>query len=266
MAYFVGQSLDNWQNLSPKGVRRYVTERHRDGVSGRTLQRELSALRSLYRYLQKQGRADHNPAQDIPLPKSEKKLPKTLDIENIEQLLSMPGQDPLVKRDRAIIELLYSSGLRLAEIAGLDLGDINLATRMVRVLGKGSRQREVPVGRYAIAALQAWLDVRGTLANADTLALFVSQRGERISHRSLQQRLDMWARRQGLDKHVHPHRLRHAFASHLLESSGDLRAVQELLGHADISTTQVYTHLDYQHLAKVYDAAHPRARRKTGEK
>ncbi len=256
------QDIGDWEAVTAQHIRQFVTRRHRSGISGRSLQRQLSAVRSLYRYLQRHGQASHNPAQDIPIPKSDKRLPKTLDIESVEQLLAARGDDPLTLRDMAIIELLYSSGLRLAEVTGLSVQDLDLQTRLVRVLGKGARQREVPVGRHAATALERWLGVRDKLANAGEDALFVSRRGSRLSPRTLQQRLSLWARKQGLDQHVHPHRLRHAFASHMLESSGDLRAVQELLGHADISTTQVYTHLDFQHLAKVYDQAHPRARKK----
>lgn len=255
-------AVGDWEEVTAQHIRQYTSQRYRQGLSGHSLQRQLSAVRSLYKYLQRHQLASHNPALDIPTPKSDKRLPKTLDIESIEQLLAIKGDEPLVLRDLAIIELLYSSGLRLAEIIGLSLGDLNQHIHLIRVLGKGSKQREVPVGQKALSALNRWLVVRNEMANADEEALFVSQRGTRLSPRTLQQRLSMWARKQGLDQHVYPHRLRHAFASHMLESSGDLRAVQELLGHADISTTQVYTHLDFQHLAKVYDEAHPRARKK----
>ena len=256
------KAVRSWDAVTPQMIRQFTTQRHREGIGGRSLQRQLSAIRSLYRYLQRHQLASHNPAQDIPVPKSEKKLPATLDIESIERLLDIKGASPIVLRDIAIMELLYSSGLRLAEIVGLAIDDIDLNAGRVRVLGKGSKHRDVPVGRQAKAALERWLLARSEMANADEDALFVSQRGTRLSPRSLQLRLSHWAKKQGLDQQVHPHRLRHAFASHLLESSGDLRAVQELLGHADISTTQVYTHLDFQHLAKVYDGAHPRAKKK----
>ena len=199
---------------------------------------------------------------DIPAPKSGKKLPAALDIENIEQLLNSTDQSAIAVRDRAMIELMYSAGLRLAELINLDLGMLDLSTGIARVTGKGSKQREVPIGRAAIKAVKAWLALRQEIANSDENALFVSNRGNRISPRTVQQRMKQLAQKQGLDQHLHPHKLRHSFASHMLESSGDLRAVQELLGHADISTTQVYTHLDFQHLAKVYDTAHPRARKK----
>jgi len=262
LEFLLKKEIENWELVTNQLIRQYITQRHRQGLNGRTLQRQLSAIRSLYKYLQRHQLASHNPAQDIPIPKSDKRLPKTLDIESIEQLLAIKGDDPLILRDLAIMELLYSSGLRLAEIVGLAVDDLDQHTQLVRVLGKGSRQREVPVGRHAIAAINKWLVVRSEMANAEEQSLFVSRRGTRLSARTLQQRLSMWAKKQGLDQHVHPHRLRHAFASHMLESSSDLRAVQELLGHADISTTQIYTHLDFQHLAKVYDDAHPRARKK----
>lgn len=258
------QSIPSWEAVTPQIIRQYTTQRHRQGIGGRSLQRQLSAIRSLYRYLQRHQLASHNPAQDIPVPRSEKKLPSTLDIEAIEQLLAIKGDSPIILRDIAVIELLYSSGLRLAEIIGLRIQDTDLNTMQVRVTGKGSKQRDVPIGRKAGDALARWLNSRSDIANADEEALFVSQRGTRLARRSLQTRLSYWAKKQGLDQHVHPHRLRHAFASHMLESSGDLRAVQELLGHADISSTQVYTHLNFQHLAKVYDKAHPRAKKKKG--
>jgi len=260
---FLNQSeAVSWDEVTPQTIRSFTSRRHRQGIGGRSLQRQLSAIRSLYRYLQRHQRVSHNPAQDIPVPKSEKKLPATLDIEAIERLVDIKGSSPIILRDIAIMELTYSSGLRLDEIVGLSVDDINLNSNIVRVLGKGSKQREVPVGRQAKAALERWFLARSEMADTDETALFVSQRGTRLAHRSLQKRLSHWAKKQGLDQHVHPHRLRHAFASHMLESSGDLRAVQELLGHADISTTQVYTHLDFQHLAKVYDNAHPRAKKK----
>ncbi|GAB6042083.1 tyrosine recombinase XerC [Endothiovibrio diazotrophicus] len=256
------QSIDDWPALDGHRVRAFAAAEHRKGLGGRSIQRRLSALRGLFRHLQKQGVVEANPAHDIVAPKSPRRLPKALDAERVAGLLAMPDDDPLALRDRAIFELIYSSGLRLAELVAIDLGDLDLADAVVQVTGKGSKSRRVPVGRYAVAAVRGWLAVRPALAAAEERALFVSRRGGRLSPRSVQVRLEQWARRQGLDSHVHPHMLRHSFASHLLESSGDLRAVQELLGHADISTTQVYTHLDFQHLAKVYDAAHPRARKR----
>ncbi len=243
-------------------VRAFVAQRHRAGISGTSLQRALSSVRGLFRWLLREGLAAHNPAADVPAPRSPRKLPRPLSVEQATVLLSGRAETPETIRDQAMAELLYSSGLRLAELVALDLDAIDVADATVRVVGKGAKSRVVPVGRLALEALERWRKVRGQLAAAGEIALFVGARGRRIGPRAVQTRLAMLARQQGLPTHVHPHRLRHSFASHLLESSGDLRAVQELLGHADIATTQVYTHLDFQHLAKVYDQAHPRARRR----
>jgi integrase/recombinase XerC len=251
-----------WQRLDQETVRGYVAWRHRCGASGKTLQRELSALRSLYRYLLREGESVQNPAQGVRAPKSARKLPATLDADQLCGLLDHPDDDPLMLRDTAMIELFYSSGLRLAELVSVDVGDIDMNDATLEVTGKGAKTRRVPVGGQAREAIRTWLRVRGNYAGADQPALFVSQRGNRIHPRTVQQRLQRWALTQGATRGVHPHLLRHSFASHLLESSGDLRAVQELLGHSDISTTQIYTHLDFQHLAQVYDKAHPRARKK----
>ena len=188
--------------------------------------------------------------------------PRVLTAEQATLLVSVRDNDPLAVRDRAVMELFYSSGLRLAELVSLDAGEVDLRDNSLRVTGKGGKSRDVPVGRYAVQALNDWLEVRGRLAGDAEPALFVSRGGRRLSHRAVQRRIEMWAKRQGLGRHVHPHMLRHSFASHLLESSGELRAIQELLGHANLKTTQVYTHLDFQQLSKVYDAAHPRARNK----
>jgi len=220
-------------------------------------------VRSFFGYLVREGVAASNPAVDIRAPKAAKRLPGTLDVDQIAQLLQIPGDDALAVRDRAIIELFYSSGLRLAELVGLALTDIDLADRTVRVLGKGAKTRIVPVGRKACEAIRAWLKERATLANIDETALFVGRNGDRLKPRAIQLRVAQWARRAGLPARVYPHLFRHSFATHLLESSKDLRGVQELLGHADISTTQVYTHLDFAHLARTYDASHPRAKRKS---
>jgi len=197
----------------------------------------------------------------ISAPKTPRKLPQAPAIEQIEQLLSETENDPLLVRDQAMFELFYSSGLRLSELTGLDLMDLQLDEAMVRVLGKGNKQRDIPIGTYAINAIRKWLDYRKTLVSDTEVAVFISQRGTRISQRMVEYRLKKWTTEKGLSIHMHPHMLRHAFASHMLESSGDLRAVQELLGHADISTTQIYTHVDFQHLANVYDKAHPRAKK-----
>jgi len=248
--------------LASEQVRRFAAARHRAGSDPRSVARALSAVRSFYEFLIREGAAATNPARGVRAPKGEKRLPRTLDADQVGRLLEIGGEEPATLRDRAIMELMYSSGLRLAELCALELGDVDLGDATVRVTGKGRKTRVVPVGRHARAALTRWFKVRGAIAAADTGAMFVGLRGARISPRVVQQRLDHWALVQGIGFKVHPHMLRHSFASHLLESSGDLRAVQELLGHANLSTTQVYTHLDFQHLARTYDAAHPRAKAK----
>ena len=264
------QSLDDWTRLDSQHLRQYVAQRHRQGLAAKSLQRELSAMRGLFDHLIREGRLGSNPARDVQAPRVTRKLPRTLDVDQTAALLNESAQDrddPLTVRDRAMLELIYSSGLRLNELVQLDLAQLDLTEARVRVRGKGNKERDLPVGRQALAALRAWLALRpqflvpGKLEQDDR-ALFLGRQGRRISARSVQKRLRDRARKLGLDVPVHPHMLRHSFASHLLESSGDLRAVQELLGHADIATTQIYTHLDFQHLAKVYDQAHPRARKK----
>jgi len=254
---------NSWLRLDQETVRVYVARRHYGGASGKTLQRELSALRSLYRYLLREGFVDHNPARGVRAPKSARKLPATLDADQLCGLLDHPDDAPLTLRDTAMIELFYSSGLRLAELVSIDIGDIDMDDATLDVTGKGDKARRVPVGGKAREAIQRWIRVRDNYAGAHESALFVSQRGTRVHPRTVQQRLKHWAMARGATRNVHPHLLRHSFASHLLESSGDLRAVQELLGHSDIGTTQIYTHLDFQHLAQVYDKAHPRARKKS---
>ncbi|MEM7026913.1 MAG: tyrosine recombinase XerC [Pseudomonadota bacterium] len=256
------QSIAQWQQLDGRQLRGFIAWRHRQGINGKSLQRNLSAIRRFYRYLLKEGVVKNNPAEGITAPKSPRKLPKVLDVDQTVQLVEIDEDSPLAIRDKAILELFYSSGLRLSELTGLDIQHLDMRDRLITVTGKGNKTRTLPVGKQALNAISAWLKIRKQFANKDESALFVSQRGTRISQRTVQSRLKDWAIKQGLPAHVHPHMLRHSFASHLLESSGDLRAIQELLGHADISTTQVYTHLDYQHLAQVYDKAHPRARKK----
>ncbi len=248
--------------IDETSIRGYLAWRHRQGLSAKTLQRELSSLRTFYRWLIREDQTQANPAAGVRAPKSPRSLPKILDADQLSALLDMPAEDPLSLRDTAMVELLYSSGLRLAELVGLNLSDIDLQAGEVRVVGKGSKERQVPVGSKACAAIRQWLRIRAGLAAPDEPALFVSQRGRRIHPRTVEQRLARWALARGAGQHLHPHLLRHSFATHLLESSGDLRAVQELLGHAGIGTTQIYTHLDFQHLAQVYDQAHPRARKK----
>ncbi|TVQ88612.1 MAG: tyrosine recombinase XerC [Chromatiaceae bacterium] len=263
-AWCQGQGISAWPDLGEGEIRRYLAYRHRAGIDGRSLARELSALRSLFRYLLREGLTRVNPARGIRAPKHARRLPGTFDADSLCALLdgSVADADPLDLRDTAMVELFYSSGLRLAELIAVDQGDIDPAEAMLTVVGKGAKARRVPVGAAALTAIARWLQVRPLLAAAAEPALFVSRRGQRIHPRSVQRRLARWAEVRGATRHLHPHLLRHSFASHLLESSSDLRAVQELLGHADIATTQVYTHLDFQHLARVYDQAHPRARKK----
>lgn len=265
--------LADWHALDSQHIRLFAARSHAAGLAPRSIQRRLSAVRSFYEFLlrETQGspgrvrrgeRVTRNPAQDVRAPKAARRLPQTLDADQMARLLEIPPGDELTARDRAIMELFYSSGLRLAELVGLDLTSVDLKDRTVQVLGKGKKSRIVPVGRAAVQALRAWAKERAALARAGEAALFVGKNGRRLGPRAVQLRVALWARRQGLSMHVHPHLFRHSFASHLLESSGELRGVQELLGHADISTTQIYTHLDFQHLARIYDATHPRARRK----
>ena len=256
--------LRDWAEIDAGHLSGFIATCHRRGLGGRSLQRRLSAIRAFYRHLERAGRVSRNPAQGLRAPKAQKRLPEVLDVDQSARLMAIPGTDPLAIRDRALLELIYSSGLRVSEAVGLDLADLDLVEREVRVTGKGNKRRIVPVGRYAIETMQSWLPVRAECTRPEERAVFVGRRGERLSVRAVQKRMYEWGIRQGLDQRVHPHMLRHSFASHLLESSGDLRAVQELLGHADIATTQVYTHLDFQHLAKVYDATHPRAGRMRG--
>ena len=260
-AYCDGERISNWKQLDNFHIRTFAAREHRDGLGPRSVQRRLSALRGFFNYLIREGVIKSNPAAEIRAPKAGKRLPKTLDVDQVASLLSRPASDVLARRDHAMLELLYSSGLRLAELAGLDVTDLDLADRTVRVLGKGAKTRILPVGKQAIAALRAWLADRAGIAKSGS-ALFIGQGGERLGARAIQKRIGRWATAAGLGVPLHPHLLRHSFATHLLESSRDLRGVQELLGHADISTTQVYTHLDFQHLARIYDESHPRARRR----
>ena len=261
-AYSRENAIGDWRALEVANVRAYAAWLHRNGRNGRSVQRALSATRSFYRYLTREGLVERNPALAVKAPRSPRKLPRVMDVDGLASLLDRNVGGALGVRDKAMLELMYSSGLRLAELVGLDVADINLADALVEVTGKGSKTRIVPLGRAAGDAMRAWLEPRGKLARSGETALFVTRRGGRISSRAVQQRFDHWARLHGAGTRLHPHLLRHSFASHMLESSGDLRAVQELLGHADISTTQVYTHLDFQHLASVYDKAHPRARKR----
>jgi integrase/recombinase XerC len=262
VAFADERGLSDWSGVDAGALRDFAAARHRRGLGGRSIQRELSALRSFYAFLMREGEVRANPALDVRAPRSPRRLPTTLGVDEVARMLERVAEDPLELRDLAVLELMYSSGLRLAETVGLDLDRLDLRAGTVTVTGKGSKTRQLPVGRLAREALERWLPLRASLAGPRETALFVGRRGGRLSARALQERVRRWALRAGLPRHVHPHMLRHSFASHLLESSGDLRAVQELLGHADISTTQVYTHLDFQHLAEVYDRAHPRARKR----
>jgi integrase/recombinase XerC len=262
VAYCDQNQVGDWSRLDSQHVRQFAAAEFRRGSSPRTIQRRLSALRSFFTFLQRECALQANPAVDVQGPKARKRLPTTIDVDQMNRLLSFRTDAHLGVRDKAIMELFYSSGLRLSELVGLDLTDVDLADRTVRVLGKGSKTRIVPVGRIAVEAISHWLKERGTIAAIGEQALFVGRLGVRLQGRMVQKLVAAWAKRQGLGVHVHPHMFRHSFASHLLESSQDLRGVQELLGHASISTTQIYTHLDFQHLAKIYDSAHPRARRK----
>jgi integrase/recombinase XerC len=263
LAEFAGRrKLTAWSRLGNPELRTFAAAQHGAGLSPRSIQRRLSAARTYYEYLMREGHCARNPALDVRAPKSKKRLPATLDADQMGRLLAFRVDDSLSARDKAIMELFYSSGLRLTELVSLNTAAVDLADRTVRVLGKGSKTRIVPIGRQAIDALKNWLRQRATLIKPGVDALFVGQNGRPLSARAVQLRVGAWGRRQGISVHVHPHMFRHSFATHLLESSGDLRGVQELLGHADIGTTQIYTHLDFQHLASVYEAAHPRARRR----
>ncbi|WP_323053018.1 tyrosine recombinase XerC [Marinobacter sp. NP-4(2019)] len=263
-AWLMTRQIDDWGEVTSHDIRRYVAWLGRGGLSGRSIARHLSAIRRCYQYLLREKKVRDNPAVAIRAPKSGRRLPKVADVDQLNHLLDAAPDDPLEVRDLSMFELMYSSGLRLSELAGLNLDSVDHRGGEIRVLGKGSKERVLPVGRKALKALGAWLAVRPGLAAESEQALFVSQRGGRLSNRSIQSRLSRWGLVKGAEQRLNPHMLRHSFASHLLESSGDLRAVQELLGHADISTTQVYTHLDFQHLASVYDRSHPRARRRDG--
>lgn len=261
---YLRKNNEVWSTIRSQTVRDYVSQRFFAGINGRSLQRELSSVRGFYHYCRAQGFIAHNPAHGVRAPRYQKRLPTTLSIEQIAGLLQQikPPQ-PLLLRDAAMIELAYSSGLRLSELVSVQLDDLSLERGQLRVLGKGAKQRDLPVGRLACQAIRRWLPAREKLMREQHSFLFIGRHGGAIGARAIQRRWRQLARRCGLSQDLHPHVLRHSFATHLLESSGDLRAVQELLGHADISTTQVYTHLDFQHLAKVYDRSHPRAGRKS---
>jgi len=260
-AWMEQAGIDSLPRLGSEDVRAFIASEHRRGLAPASLQRRLSALRSLLKFLVARGELKASPAQGLRAPKSARKLPQVLDPDETAQLVEVATDTPLGRRDRAMLELFYSSGLRLSELCALRWRQLDLDEGLVHVTGKGNKQRVVPVGSHARAALKAW---RADTPSQPTAPVFPGRGDAPISPRAVQLRLRAAAQRQGVWKRVHPHLLRHSFASHVLESSGDLRGVQELLGHADIATTQIYTHLDFQHLAKVYDAAHPRAKRKKG--
>ena len=276
LTFATEQDVGEWNKLADHHLRFYVAQNHRRGLSGKSQQRKLSTVRTFFHYLIREGHAKANPAIGLAAPKTAKRLPRTLDTDQMSQLLDQrpasnaPSNQWHTTRDQAMLELLYSSGLRLSEMVGSDVPSIDWDDATIRVVGKGNKERVIPVGRMALKAIKRWLSVRDQLPLKKQViscpqALFLSERGDRLSARSVQTRLTQWARSKGLPGKLHPHMLRHSFASHLLESSQDLRAVQELLGHADISTTQIYTHLDFQHLAQVYDKAHPRAHKSKNE-
>ncbi|WP_215398822.1 tyrosine recombinase XerC [Rheinheimera oceanensis] len=268
LALTIADTDTHWLNLTEDQLKQHIIALRRSGAKPRTIALKVAALRSFFRYLQAQAKRSDNPAQYLSVPKAARSLPKNLNVDQLNHLLSFDSNDDILAyRDKAMLELFYSSGLRLEELVNADISDIDWQQQLLRVTGKGSKQRIVPVGKIALAALKDWLKQRpaftAKLPEEDANALFISKQHKRISTRHVRERLQLWAKQQGLNQHVHPHMLRHSFASHMLESSQDLRAVQELLGHANLSTTQVYTHLDFAHLAKVYDSAHPRAKKKS---
>lgn len=257
----VSSKITDWAQLEPATVRMLAAKSRRTGLQPASLALRLSSLRSFLDWRVSCGEMSANPAKAVSAPKQGRHLPKNMDVDDITRLMDIESNDPLTVRDRTMLEVMYGAGLRLSELVGLNTGDIDLTGGEVRVLGKGSKERKVPLGRMAVSCLERWLELR-ELYDPDSPAIFISTKsGKRISGRNVQKRFEYWGVHQGLNSHLNPHKLRHSFATHILESSGDLRAVQELLGHANLSTTQIYTHLDFQHLANVYDVAHPRAKR-----
>jgi len=262
--YLSKENILRLNDVNSKWVQKYAATCHKQGLSGRTIARRVSAVKAWFRYLLKTGVVSENPVVGINVPKNRQRLPRVLDVDQMNSLLRGDANSIYDKRDLAMWELLYSSGLRVSELVSTDIADVDLAAQEIRVLGKGNKQRVVPIGRLALGAIAIWFSVRATFqTSVDEVACFLTHNGRRMTSRNIQLRLRRWAKKFGSDESVHPHMLRHSFASHMLESSGDLRAVQELLGHSNISTTQVYTHLDFQHLANVYDASHPRAKRRS---
>ena len=257
---FLSDNSTSLEKCDEQDIRLFVNQERRKGLSPRSIQRVLSSCRSFFNYLVEHKGFEKNHAQNISSPKSSKSLPKALDADLIQKLLNFKPKTELETRDKAIAELFYSSGLRLSELQGIDIGDISIKERTCRVIGKGNKTRDLPIGRQAVKSLRDWILIREKYSNENDLAIFINKQGNRLSNRSIQARLKKLSTERGLPA-VHPHMLRHSFASHILESSGDLRAVQEMLGHADIGTTEIYTKLDFQHLSKVYDKAHPRAKK-----
>ena len=262
--YLSEENILRLNEVNSKQIQKYAASCHKQGLSGRTIARRVSAVKAWFRHLVKTGAVAENPVIGINIPKSRQRLPRVLDVDQMNFLLRGDGNSVYDKRDLAMWELLYSSGLRVSELASVDMANVELAAQEVRVIGKGNKERVVPIGRVALGAITAWFSVRSAFQTSgdEAVACFLTHNGHRMTSRNIQLRLRRWAKKFGSDESVHPHMLRHSFASHMLESSGDLRAVQELLGHSNISTTQVYTHLDFQHLANVYDASHPRAKRR----
>ncbi|EJG0975670.1 tyrosine recombinase XerC [Vibrio parahaemolyticus] len=257
--------LKDWSQVDAGWVRQLAGKGMREGMKASSLATRLSSLRSFFDFLILRGEMSANPAKGVSAPRKKRPLPKNLDVDEVNQLLEVSEDDPLAIRDRAMMELMYGAGLRLAELVSVDVRDVQLRSGELRVIGKGDKERKVPFSGMATEWVGKWLRVRGDLAAPGEPALFVSKLGTRISHRSVQKRMAEWGQKQSVASHISPHKLRHSFATHMLESSNNLRAVQELLGHENISTTQIYTHLDFQHLAQAYDQAHPRARKKSGE-
>lgn len=254
--------INSWSQLDSAWVRQLVSKGRRDGIKASSLATRLSSLRSFLDFLILRGELHANPARGISPPRKQKPLPKNIDVDEMHQLLEIKEEDPLSIRDRAMMELMYGTGIRLAEMVGLNINDLNMDGGELRVIGKGSKERKAPFSGKAKEWLSYWLKIRANFASADQPALFISKQGARISARNVQKRMAQWGQKQAVASHISPHKLRHSFATHLLESSNNLRAVQELLGHENIATTQIYTHLDFQHLAQVYDQAHPRAKKK----
>ena len=257
--------LKDWSQVDAGWVRQLAGKGMREGMKASSLATRLSSLRSFFDFLILRGEMSANPAKGVSAPRKQRPLPKNLDVDEVNQLLEVNEDAPLAVRDRAMMELMYGAGLRLAELVSVDVRDVHLRSGELRVIGKGDKERKVPFSGMATEWVGKWLKVRGNLADPGEPALFVSKLGTRISHRSVQKRMAEWGQKQSVASHISPHKLRHSFATHMLESSNNLRAVQELLGHENISTTQIYTHLDFQHLAQAYDQAHPRARKKSGD-